>query len=196
MTFPSELVALAINMATCQRVVEQICDPQIISQLVKRVHRTFDPLLMKFIHNITSICTMEHRLLFKKYLHEFAGMMTHNNSPDFIVEVLGTLGNLSFPPPPLSEEDPESTAAEEPSDSMEIGVGVVRYNEIITRHHIVDYFISLLSSELCEDDILLQLIIVIGTFCNDEKSASCLGDDHLLSLLCATLRGEFLTLPP
>ena len=51
---PVEVMALGINLTTCTRTIEVICEQQFLTLLVKRVQRTFDPLLMKLIHNIAT----------------------------------------------------------------------------------------------------------------------------------------------
>jgi hypothetical protein len=90
-----ELAALAINLTWSKKLVQQISIPEIIHHLIKRVHQTFDPLLIKIVRNIAQLT--EQPILFKRYLHEIVGMTLKAPSHEFLVESIGVLNNIVLP---------------------------------------------------------------------------------------------------
>ena len=166
---PSEIISLAINVSTCQRAVDVICNGDDASTensdylplLIKRVHRTFDPLLMKLIHNLSCSTNENIKIKFKRHLHELLGMTKSCESQEFLVEVLGTISNLSY----------EGTTE------------IVAYHELIVQYNILDFFTKLLTHTLIEDDLLISIVMVIGCFASTEKSCSLFAEPRLLRLL-------------
>jgi len=153
---PDWLIALAINLSTSQRSGEQMATPDVIHQLVKRCHGTSDPLCAKLLHNISTLGD-DVQVMLKKYTHELIGMAIHSESHDFLVEILGTIGNIAL-------------------------TGM-RFAETMANTNIIEYLTKLLVPGFAEDDIILAVVICIGTFATDPNTAPFLADQRLCHML-------------
>jgi kinesin-associated protein 3 len=150
------LIALAINMGRDQHIAELMCTQNRLPGLIKRAHTTFDPLLMKLIRAISEHnSTIQH--VFTRYLHEFAGMIMNAQSQDFLVEALGTMANIAVP------------------DYL--------YSELLRQHNLLQATIRLLAPGFAEDDIVLEAIMVLGTFSLDPKAGPMLAHSQLIRRL-------------
>merc|ERR1712013_227151 len=97
------------------------------------------------------------------HLHELLGMAKACESHAFLVEVLGTLSNLSF----------QGTAE------------IVAYHELIVQYNLRDFFVKLLSPShnMLEDDLLLAIIMVVGCFAATASACSLFSEPRFLRLL-------------
>lgn len=82
-------------------------------------------------------------------------------SQEFLVEVLGTISNLSY----------QGTAE------------IVPYHELIMQYNMLDWFTKLLAHTMMEDDLLVSIIMVIGCFAATAKSCALFAEPRLLRLL-------------
>ena len=89
-----ELLGLAVNLATNSRNAEMMCGGEGLHMLFKRLFKTMDPILMKVIRN-----SAQHdgtfKCHFKEYVQDLVILAKQTANPDLLVEVLGTLGNLT-----------------------------------------------------------------------------------------------------
>eukprot|EP00497_Spongosphaera_streptacantha_P000385 TRINITY_DN1240_c0_g1_i1.p2 TRINITY_DN1240_c0_g1~~TRINITY_DN1240_c0_g1_i1.p2 ORF type:complete len:233 (-),score=44.07 TRINITY_DN1240_c0_g1_i1:127-825(-) len=95
--------------------------------------------------------------MLKKYLHELVGMTMHANSHDLLVELLGIVGNISL--------------------------AGMRYAELVANNRFVEFLIKLLVPGFAEDDVLLQVIIVLGTLAGDPNASPYIADQRLTRML-------------
>lgn len=139
-----ELLALAVNLATNSRCAQMMCDGDGMNLLFRRLFKTMDSVLMKVIRNC-SAHDGSSKNAFQEYVNDLVRLAKQTANPDLLVEVLGTLGNLT-------------------------GIGV-DFAQIIEEQRLIDFFEQHLQPDHVEDDILLEVIVFIGTVCNDNAAA-------------------------
>jgi len=161
-----DLVALVVNLATHPRVAEVIIHSGLLPQVMLRVLKTRDPLLCKVIRNISAHSdVMEHMwevmqdesVRMSKWMNEFV-YMAHGgiDTPDLLLEVLGTLANMTIPEIPWAE-------------LCEVGL--------------VDLLHRLLVPSFSEDDVVLECIMLIGNIALSPEAAHHIAGSRLPSLL-------------
>ncbi len=82
-------------------------------------------------------------------------------TPDFRIEALGTLANVSLPK--------------------------VRYSDVLARMPLLEFIYRNLERSHADDDVALQVVILIGTFAVDPKTSAMMGTSRLVNLLLDTL---------
>ena len=101
-----ELIGFAINMFRCREAVRVFGTPEMLKMLVVRALKTRDSLVMKLIHVISNTTRIQVEdetpdnpnpqkgvwAPFVKDLYRLARLSA--DSPDLLVEVLGTLSNI------------------------------------------------------------------------------------------------------
>ena len=176
-----EIAALAINLSTNASCVSVLNDRDTLHQLVKRVHHTNDPLLMKILHNLSAhpgkskeaIAVQTYMILprlitwtnenLQKYVHEFFGMMKRTQNHDFLLETLGTVAHLDLPR--------------------------LSFAKILSQHDFVEFLLKHLVPGFTDDDIVLEVVMILGTVASDPKAATLLANSRLVTLLSQTLTG-------
>lgn len=168
-----EIMALAINLSLEPRCAEAICfastgdgNSDVFHQLMKKAHTTLDIYMLKMLRNISS-----HgpplRDLFRRYLHELVSMVVHQqNSPDshdILVEILGILSPLNLPDVP--------------------------WGDIISQGGLIEFAIRILTPGVAEDDIILELVILIGCWSSDPSASVLLAHPGLIRTLQLVLVG-------
>eukprot|EP00656_Telonema_subtile_P049943 TRINITY_DN6335_c0_g1_i2.p1 TRINITY_DN6335_c0_g1~~TRINITY_DN6335_c0_g1_i2.p1 ORF type:complete len:692 (-),score=245.79 TRINITY_DN6335_c0_g1_i2:174-2249(-) len=151
-----ELLGLAVNLATNSRNAEMMCGGDGLHMLFKRLFKTMDPILMKVIRN----CAQHDgsfKSAFKEYVQDLVILAKQTANPDLLVEVLGTLGNL--------------TGKE------------VDFPALIHEYGLIAFFEQHLRSGVVEDDILLEVIVFIGTVCHDPQVAPMVANSSLVQAL-------------
>jgi len=153
-----ELLALAVNLATNSRCAQMMCDGDGLNLLFRRLFKTMDSVLMKVIRNC-SVHDSQNKMSFTEYVHDLVRLAKQTANPDLLVEVLGTLGNLT-------------------------GIGI-NFAQIIEEQRLIDFFEQHLKPDHVEDDILLEVIVFIGTICNDqvESVGPIIANSHLIITL-------------
>ncbi|CAE8701874.1 unnamed protein product, partial [Polarella glacialis] len=101
-----DLVALLVNLSTHARAAEVMVSSGLFQQVMLRVLKTRDPLLCKVIRHVSShpdvlepLCELlaSESVRMSKWMHEFVRMaMCCIDNPDLLVEVLGTLANVTL----------------------------------------------------------------------------------------------------
>jgi len=151
-----ELLALAVNLATNGRCAEMMCDGEGMNLLFRRLFKTMDSVLMKVIRNC-SVHDSVFKMAFKDYVNDLVRLAKQTANPDLLVEVLGTLANLT-------------------------GIGV-DFANIIKEQRLIDFFEQHMKPDHVEDDILLEVIVFIGTVCHDNCVAPIFANSHIIITL-------------
>jgi len=93
-------------------------------------------------------------------IHELFGMALHNQNPDahdVLVELVGLLAQLVFPN--------------------------VSYADLIVQHGLVEFCLKHLMPGFAEDDLVLEIIIMLGTLAADPQAAPMLANHRLIHCL-------------
>ncbi|XP_064483666.1 kinesin-associated protein 3-like [Ornithodoros turicata] len=131
---PLEPAALAINLAASKRNAQLICEH--LDALVGQAFRHHDPVLMKVIRNIsqhdgpTKTALMEHTPL-------IASALQSVKNEEFVLECIGTLGNLNVPE--------------------------MNFSGLLQEHRLVQWIKEILESKESADDMLLEVVVLVGT---------------------------------
>jgi hypothetical protein len=166
-----DLVALIVNLATHPRCAEVMVMSGLFPQVMLRELKTKDPLLCKVIRHITShkdvcgpMCEMlqSDSVRMSKWIYEFVrmGSSCGGDSPDLLVEVLGTLANLTLPEIPWGEL----------CESGREGEGLI---DLLTR----------LLVAFAEDDIVLECVMIAGNLALCPSAASHLSSSRLPAIM-------------
>lgn len=172
-----ELAALTLNVTVAStQCVEAFCSSgDGLFHLIKRVSQTLDPLGMKLIRNMSQQ-PITHKLLARHGL-ELVDMairsqvqsQTQAPSSEFFVEALGTLNNIQV------HDCGYATWIQTSKDGGH-------------HSHRID-FLNLLVSHLIggDDDIVLEVVMLLGTVALDSRSGAILASRALLQNLYNTL---------
>ncbi|XP_037073717.1 kinesin-associated protein 3-like, partial [Pollicipes pollicipes] len=158
-----ELMALCINLTANKRNAELVCEADGLALLVARAFQHTDPLLMKMIRNISQH-DGQTKVLFLEFLGEFAETLHSCKDEEFVVEAVGVLGNLSIPN--------------------------LDFDRLFRQFSLVGWIKTKLESGTCEDDLLLEVVVLMGTACADEACALLLADAGLLTPLVDLLNAK------
>jgi len=161
-----DLVALVVNLATHSRVAEVIVSSGLFPQVMLRILKTRDPLLCKVIRNVSGHSDViehmwavmnEESVRMSKWMNEFV-YMAHGgiDNPDLLLEVLGTLANMTLPEIPWAE---------------------------LCEAGLVDLLHRLLVPSFSEDDVVLECIMLIGNIALSREAAHHIAGSRLPSLL-------------
>jgi len=158
-----ELMALCINLTANKRNSELVCEGDGLALLIARAFQHQDPLVMKMIRNISQH-DGETKVLFLEFLGEFADCLHSSGDEEFVVEAVGVLGNLTIPN--------------------------LDYDRLFRQFGLVDWVKGKLASGSCEDDLLLEVVVLAGTACADEPCALLLAEAGLLPVLVDLLNAK------
>ncbi|KAF7992867.1 hypothetical protein HCN44_005211 [Aphidius gifuensis] len=151
-----ELIGLCINIAANNKNSQLMIENNRLQGLIKKAFRNQDPLIMKIIRNIAQ--HEETKINFIEFVGDFAMALTQSDSHDFILEIIGVLGNLA-----LSDLD---------------------YSQILQRCNLIPWIRNNLVPGKVQDDLVLEIVIFLGTSAIDEDCARLLCKaDILLSLI-------------
>lgn len=162
---PLNLVAFLINLAVNKRNAQLICEGNRLKLLWKRALKFQDSLLVKAVRNIS-----QHdgptKLLFLDFVDSIGDVIHRSDgrNDEFLVECLGILGNLTIPD--------------------------LDYEKIALKYDLIDWMIKKLEPDACADDIILEVIIMAGTFASDEICASMILESGMLKLIIDLLNAK------
>ncbi|KAG8182560.1 hypothetical protein JTE90_007297 [Oedothorax gibbosus] len=154
-TLPKYLIALAVNLAANKRNAQLMCENDGLRHLVERAFQNKDCLLLKMIRNIS-----QHdgptKILFVGFADLFCEAIHRSTgkNDDFILECLGVMGNLTIP-----ELD---------------------YEMLLFQYDMLGFMKKQLTLENCEDDLILAVIILAGTFSAEEVCATTLLESGII----------------
>ncbi|XP_078038704.1 kinesin associated protein 3 isoform X5 [Augochlora pura] len=151
-----ELVALGINLAINSKNAQLMVENNRLQGLIKKAFRNQDPLIMKMIRNISQHESTKDS--FVEFVGDFAMALNQSDSQDFVLEVIGVLGNLELPD--------------------------LDYSQILHRCDLIPWIRNNLVPGKALDDLVLEIVIFLGTAAYDEDCARLLCKaDILLSLI-------------
>ncbi|KAK9720460.1 hypothetical protein QE152_g22020 [Popillia japonica] len=156
------MVALCINLATNSTNAQQMADSSRLQSLMTRAFSYQDSLLMKMIHNIS-----EHdpiRASFIEFVGDLAKAATESKKEEFVLECVGVLSNLHLPD--------------------------LDWAEIFKHFDMVDWIRNILISNSREPDLILQVIVLLGTAVHDEGCAALLCKSDLPVILIDLLKAH------
>ena len=161
---PIDLMALCINLAASQANVEAICENRGLDILMKRFSKTHDPLLLKMIRNI-SIHDGSVKELFLEHVDMLASMVVHDGcSEDLLVETLGILGNITIPQ--------------------------FDYEKLLNDYDLLLWMNDHLLPDAADDDLVLQVVVLLGTLLVDETCAEQVARSGIVQNLIELLKAK------
>nr|XP_040224868.1 kinesin-associated protein 3 [Anopheles coluzzii] len=151
-----DLIALGINLALNRRNAAMMIENNRLHSLMSRAFKCQDTLIMKMIRNISLHDTL--RPHFVDFVGDLAKILTECDEEEFSVECLGILGNLA-----LADLD---------------------YSQIIHNFNLIPLIRTMLVPGKYKDDLVLEMVVFIGTCALDESCAMLLCKaDVILSLI-------------
>uniref|UniRef100_A0A182QJ16 Kinesin associated protein kap n=1 Tax=Anopheles farauti TaxID=69004 RepID=A0A182QJ16_9DIPT len=151
-----DLIALGVNLALNRRNAAMMIENNRLHSLMSRAFKCQDTLIMKMIRNISLHDTL--RPHFVDFVGDLAKILTECEEEEFSVECLGILGNLT-----LADLD---------------------YSQIIHNFNLVPLIRNMLVPGKYKDDLVLEMVVFIGTCALDESCAMLLCKaDVILSLI-------------
>ncbi|XP_017311794.1 kinesin-associated protein 3a isoform X1 [Ictalurus punctatus] len=158
-----ELISFSINLAANKRNAQLICEGNGLKMLMKRAFKLKDPLMMKMIRNIS-----QHdgpsKNLFIDYVGDLAAQIGQNEDEEFMIECLGTLANLTIPD--------------------------LDWELVLKEYNLVPFLKDHLKPGSAEDDLVLEVVIMIGTVSMDDSCAAMLAKSGIIPALIELLNAQ------
>ena len=158
-----EIMALAINLAANKRNAQLICEGNGLRLLMQRAFTYQDPLIIKMIRNIS-----QHegptKNLFIEFIGDIADAVHRAENDEFVLECVGILGNLTLPD--------------------------LDFTRLLKEFEMVDWMRGRLLPNSGEDDLILEIVVFIGTCASDEAAASYLCKSDILPSLIDLLKAK------
>ncbi|XP_023259836.1 kinesin-associated protein 3-like [Seriola lalandi dorsalis] len=159
----AELISICINLAANKRNAEVTCKGKGLKMLMKRALKTKDCLLMKMIRNIS-----QHdgptKALFIDYVGDLAAEIRADEEEEWVLECLGTLANLTIPD--------------------------LDWELVLKEYNLVPYLKDRLKPGSAEDDLILEVVIMIGTVSMDDACAAMLAKSGIIPALIELLNAQ------
>uniref|UniRef100_A0AAZ3SM92 Kinesin-associated protein 3b n=1 Tax=Oncorhynchus tshawytscha TaxID=74940 RepID=A0AAZ3SM92_ONCTS len=134
-----------------------------LKMLMKRALKLKDPLLMKMIRNIS-----QHdgppKHLFIDYVGDLAAQITPDENEEYVIECLGTLANLT--------------------------IADLDWELVLKEYNLVPYFKDRLKPGSAEDDLILEVVIMIGTVSMDDSCAAMLAKSGIIPAIIELLNAQ------
>ncbi|XP_049812415.1 kinesin-associated protein 3 isoform X1 [Schistocerca nitens] len=151
-----ELIALCINLAINKRNAQMMIENNRLQALMSRAFRNQDSLLMKMIRNIAQ--HEETKQNFVEFVGDIAQAVIQCTNEDFVVECVGVLGNMTIPD--------------------------LDFSQLMQRFNLIPWVSNIMVPGKYEDDLVLEVVVLLGTAAADEGCAQILCKaDILLSLI-------------
>ncbi|KAM3865669.1 kinesin-associated protein 3-like [Diretmus argenteus] len=159
----AELISICINLAANKRNAQLMCEGNGLKMLMKRALKMKDCLLMKMIRNIS-----QHdgptKPLFIDYVGDLAAQISAEEEEEFILECLGTLANLTIPD--------------------------LDWELVLKEYNLVPYLKDRLKPGSAEDDLILEVVIMIGTVSMDDACAAMLAKSGIIPAIIELLNAQ------
>uniref|UniRef100_A0A8C1G9H3 Kinesin-associated protein 3a n=1 Tax=Cyprinus carpio TaxID=7962 RepID=A0A8C1G9H3_CYPCA len=159
----AELISFCINLAANKRNAHIMCEGNGLKMLMKRALKHKDPLMMKMIRNIS-----QHdgpsKNLFIDYVGDLAAQIGLKEEEEFVIECLGTLSNLTIPD--------------------------LDWELVLKEYNLVPYLKDHLKPGSAEDDLILEVVIMIGTVSMDDSCAVMLAKSGIIPALIELLNAQ------
>lgn len=161
---PLEVMALAVNLAGNKRHAQRICEQDGLKLLLRRAVKNRDPLLMKMIRNIA-----QHegptRELFKPHVEALCQVVSGPVTDEFVLECVGVLGCLALPH--------------------------LDYTSILTNFGLLQWIQDKLQPGCSSaDDLILEVVVLLGTLAGDECAAAVLLQHGVLNTLVTLINDK------
>ncbi|KAM7387808.1 hypothetical protein PAMP_024021 [Pampus punctatissimus] len=156
-----ELISLCINLAANKSNAQLICEGNGLKMLMKRAVKLKDVLVMKMIRNLSQH-SGSTKSLFLDHVGDLAAQITEEESEEFVIECLGTLANLTIPD--------------------------LDWALVLQEYNLVSYLKDRLKPGSAEDDLILEVVIMIGTVSMDDSCAAMLAKSGIIPALIELLR--------
>jgi hypothetical protein len=151
-----ELVALCINLAINKRNAQIMVEDNRLRRLMARAFRNQDSLIMKMIRNIAMHEGTKQNFI--EFVGDIAKAVVDCPNEDFVVECVGVLGNMTLPD--------------------------LDFCQLMQRFNLIPWVQNILVPGKYEDDLVLEVVVLLGTAAADEGCAMLLCKaDILLSLI-------------
>ncbi|XP_042369134.1 kinesin-associated protein 3a [Plectropomus leopardus] len=158
-----ELISLCINLAANKSNAKVICEGNGLKMLIKRAVKLKDVLVMKMIRNLS-----QHngptKGLFLDHVGDLAAQINEEEAEEFVIECLGTLANLTVPD--------------------------LDWALVLTEYNLVPYLKKRLKPGSAEDDLILEVVIMIGTVSMDDSCAAMLAKSGIIPALIELLNAQ------
>ncbi|KAJ3016484.1 UNVERIFIED_CONTAM: Kinesin-associated protein 3 [Siphonaria sp. JEL0065] len=186
----TELMAVAINIATSKRIAEVILDENGLKFLVKRALKTKDVLILKMLRNI-SLHDGDIKFMFLDYIDELMILLLKNSgNPSIFVEVLGIVANLNIPDfdfAKLAQAYALVDLVQKRLTSAVLAVSEKREEKKKKKRGLEDdedgMVLGAGEGLMENDDITLEAIILLGTMAHDENIAPMVAKTDTIPLL-------------
>ncbi|KAM9459512.1 kinesin-associated protein 3-like isoform 1-T1 [Salvelinus alpinus] len=159
----AELISFCINLAANKKNAQLICEGNGLKMLMKRALKLKDPLLMKMIRNIS-----QHdgppKQLFIDYVGDLAAQISPDENEEYVIECLGTLANLT--------------------------IADLDWELVLKEYNLVPYFKDRLKPGSAEDDLILEVVIMIGTVSMDDSCAAMLAKSGIIPAIIELLNAQ------
>ncbi|KAJ9577205.1 hypothetical protein L9F63_006179, partial [Diploptera punctata] len=151
-----ELIALCINLAINKRNAQIMVENNRLQSLMARAFRNQDSLTMKMIRNIAMHESTKQNFIVS--ITDIAKAIVECPNEDFVVECVGVLGNMTLPD--------------------------LDFSQLMQRFNLIPWVQNILVPGKFEDDLVLEVVVLLGTAATDEGCAMLLCKaDILLSLI-------------
>uniref|UniRef100_A0A3Q4BNN2 Uncharacterized protein n=1 Tax=Mola mola TaxID=94237 RepID=A0A3Q4BNN2_MOLML len=158
-----ELISLCINLAANKSNARLFCEGNGLKMLMKRAMKLKDVLVMKMIRNLS-----QHggptKSLFLDHIGDLAAHINEEESEEFVIECLGTLANLSIPN--------------------------LDWALVLNKYNLVSYLKDRLKPGSAEEDLILEVVIMIGTVSMDDSCAALLAKSGIIPALIELLNAQ------
>ncbi|XP_028443400.1 kinesin-associated protein 3a [Perca flavescens] len=158
-----ELISLCINLAANGSNAKIICEGNGLKMLMKRALKLKDVLVMKMIRNLS-----QHngptKSLFLDHVGDLAAQISEDEAEEFVIECLGSLANLTIPD--------------------------LDWALVLKEYNLVPYLKDRLKPGSAEDDLILEVVIMIGTVSMDDSCAAMLAKSGLIPALIELLNAQ------
>ncbi|MCL4124004.1 UNVERIFIED_CONTAM: hypothetical protein GTU68_007997 [Idotea baltica] len=155
-------MSLGVNLALNKRNAQLICEGAGLKLILKRAFKNRDPLLMKMVRNIA-----QHegptRALFTDYVSDLCGVVIEGTCDEFVLECVGVLGNLALPD--------------------------LDFSHILTEFNFLNWIVNNLRTDVA-DDLVLEVVVLVGTVAADEAAAKLLVQAGILDTLVNLLNAK------
>ncbi|KAF7284009.1 hypothetical protein GWI33_022631 [Rhynchophorus ferrugineus] len=154
------MIALCINLAAHTEISQQMVRSMRLQSLITRAFFSEDSMLMKLLHNISNNPSLSASFI--EFVGDISKAIVKSNDMDFVRECIGILSNLHLP-----ELD---------------------WAEIFKHFGMSVWIKNIITINNTDPELVLQVIILLGTAASDEKCAKLLCDDDIITKLIDLLK--------
>ncbi|XP_022608745.1 kinesin-associated protein 3-like [Seriola dumerili] len=158
-----ELISLCINLAANKNNAQVVCEGNGLKMLLKRAVKLKDVLVMKMIRNLSQH-SGPTKSLFLDHVGDLAAQISEEEAEEFVIESLGTLANLTIPD--------------------------LDWALVLKEYNLVPYLKDRLKPGSAEDDLILEVVIMIGTVSMDDSCAAMLAKSGIIPALIELLNAQ------